>query len=153
MQVDEIVKDLLEEFKSQRNQIKDMVEEIEKLRQQVSLLFPETIDSRTRRFLEDKVKTMVAFYNVLLDMRKEISKSVKEELEVRRRLDDDDFDPENIDDLLDIRDLSRKVEKFEKQKINIQNKRLEGHKGIQELTDKGIEVPGMKELKELEEGD
>jgi hypothetical protein len=153
IQIDEQVQDLLSEFKVQRDEIKDMVEEIEKLRSQVALLFPESVDARTRKFLEDKVKTMVGFYNVLLDMRKEISKSVKDEMEMRRRLTSEDFDPEDIDTLLDIADLSKKVEKFAEQKTNLQNKRIKAHKGISELEEKGIDVPGLKELKELEEGD
>jgi hypothetical protein len=153
IQIDEQVQDLLSEFKVQRDEIKDMVEEIEKLRSQVALLFPESVDARTRKFLEDKVKTMVGFYNVLLDMRKEISKSVKDEMEMRRRLTSEDFDPEDIDTLLDIADLSKKVEKFSEQKMKLQNKRISDHKGISELEEKGIDVPGLKELKELEEGD
>ena len=151
IQIDEQVEALLEEFKVQRNEIKDMVEEIEKLRTQVAKLFPESVDARTRKFLEDKVKTMVGFYNVLLDMRKEISKSVKDEMEMRRRLTSEEFDPEDIDTLLDIADLSKKVEKFSEQKTKLQNKRIKDHKGISELEEKGIEVPGLKELKELEE--
>ena len=133
MEMDSIVSKLLNEFELQRNEIKDMIIEIEKMRVQVSLLFPETIDMRTRKFLEDKVKTMVGFYNVLLDMRKEISKSIKDELEVRRRLTDDEFDPESIDELLDISELSKKVEKFQLQKDAIKRKRIKEHKGIQEL--------------------
>ena len=151
MQMDSTIQNLLDEFQAQRNDIKSMIVEIEKMRNQVSLLFPETIDARTRKFLEDKVKAMVGFYNVLLDMRKEISKSVKDELEFRRRMKDDEFDPEDIDELLDISELSRKVEKFEKQKNDIKNKRLLKQKGIAELAEKGIEVPGLNELRELEE--
>jgi hypothetical protein len=150
MQLDEIVGNLLEEFSIQREQIKEMVAEVEKLRSQVSQLFPDTVDARTRKFLEEKVKTMVGFYNVLLDMRKEITKSIKDELDVRRRMESDDFDPEHLEDLLDIGDLSRKVEKFQKQKIDLQSKRLERQKGMDELHEKGIEIPGMKELKETE---
>jgi len=153
MEMDGIVSKLLNEFELQRNAIKDMIIEIEKMRVQVSLLFPETIDMRTRKFLEDKVKTMVGFYNVLLDMRKEISKSIKDELEVRRRLTDDEFDPESIDELLDISELSKKVEKFQQQKDTIKRERIKAHKGIQELEEKGIDVPGLNELRELEENE
>lgn len=152
MQIDEHVEEILNEFKAQRVEIKDMVVEIERLREKMDLLFPESIDSRTRRFLEDKVKTMVAFYNVLLDMRKEISKSLKDEMEMRRRLTDDELDLEDIDELLDIGSLAKKVEKFQEQKVALQNKRLKKHKGVDELEEKGIEVPGLKELKE-QEGD
>lgn len=154
MQMDERVEELLGEFNSQRIEIKNMITEIEELRTSVSMLFPETIDARTRKFLEEKMKTMVAFYNVLLDMRKEISKSIKDELDIRRRITEDGLDVEDVDALLDIGELARKVEKFSEMKDAMKNKRIEAHKGISELEEKGIEIPGLKELKELEgEGD
>lgn len=151
MQLDSIIQNLLSEFQLQRNEIKDMVIEIEKMRIQVGLLFPDVIDMRTRKFLEDKIKAMVGFYNVLLDMRKEISKSVKDELEFRRRITDDEIDLDDIDELLDIGELSRTVEKFQDKKDKIKAKRIKNHKGIQELEEKGIDVPGLNELRELEE--
>lgn len=151
MAVDIIVENLLKEFRSQRTEIKEMVVEIDKLRIQVNQLFPDTIDARTRKFLEDKVKTMVGFYNVLLDMRKEISKSVKDELELRRKMGGDELDFDDIDELLDIRSLSKKVEQFQEKKEKLQNKRLADHKGIKELEEKGIDVPGLHELRELED--
>lgn len=151
MQIDDIVISLLIEFKEQREQIKGMVTEVEMLRDQMSMLFPEKINATTRKFLEDKIKTMVSFYNVLLDMRKEISKSVREELDFRRRLENEEFDPDDISDLLDISDISKKVEKFKENKQKLQNKRIEKSKGIGELEEKGIEVPGLNALKELED--
>lgn len=151
MQIDSQIETLLEEFKEQRDQIKNMILEVEELRQQIKLLFPEKIDLRTRKFLEDKVKTMVSFYNVLLDMRKEVSASVRIELEARRKLEGDDFDPDDISEILDIRDISRKIEKFKDEKVITQQKRIVKQKGIEELAEKGIDVPGLKELKELEE--
>jgi len=150
MEIEDKINDLLNEFKTQRDAIKEMIEEIEKMRCQVALLFPDTIDARTRKFLEDKIKAMVGFYNVLLDMRKEVSKSVKDELELRRRMTEDDFDPEDIDNLLDISEISKKVEKFQQQKDKIKMDRLNKHKGMKELEEKGIEVPGINELRELE---
>jgi hypothetical protein len=153
MQLDEIIIDLLKEFKDQRDKIKEMVVEVEDLQEQVSLLFPDKVDARTRKFLEDKVKTMVAFYNVLLDMRKEISKSVKEELDFRRRLENEEFDPEDLSELLDVSELSKKVDQFLDKKTKLRDKRIKESKGLAELEEKGIEIPGLKELKEEEEGD
>jgi hypothetical protein len=150
MQIDDIIKNLLEEFKEQRDAIKAMVFEVEKLHTQVALLFPETIDARTRKFLEEKVKAMVGFYNVLLDMRKEISKSVKEELDFRRRLETEEMDEDDISDMLDISDLAKKIENFKEKTQKIQQKRIDSSKGIGELEEKGIEVPGINALKELE---
>ena len=148
MQIDPIIENLLKEFKKQRDQIEGMVEEVEKMRSQVSLLFPETIDMRTRKFLEDKVKTMVGFYNILLDMRKEIGKSIKEELDVRRRLEDGDMDINDIEEMLDISEMAKTVEKFKQKKDHVQDKRMSKYKGLDELKEKGIEIPGLKELNE-----
>jgi len=67
--------ELLLEFKNQRDEIVKMVQEIELLKANISKLFPEKMDSRYSHFFEEKVKTMTAFFNVLLDMRKEIIKS------------------------------------------------------------------------------
>ena len=150
MQADTVVERLLLEFKDQREQIKNMVDEVEKLRAQISLLFPESIDARTRKFLEDKIKTMVAFYNVLLDMRKEITKSLKDELDVRRRLEDGD-ELGDIAEMLDISDMARRVETFKKAKTDIQDKRLKKYRGLDELKEKGLEIPGLNELKEGDE--
>ena len=93
---------------------------------------------------------MVGFYNVLLDMRKEISKSIKDEIEFRRKMAGSDFDPDDIDNLLDIGEISKQVEKFKEEKLKIQAKRLTKSKGMKELEEKGIEIPGLKELKETE---
>ena len=60
-EMDERIMALLGEFSTQRDAIKDMIKEVEVLRGKVDLLFPERIDAITRRFLEDKVKTMVSF--------------------------------------------------------------------------------------------
>jgi len=68
-------------------------------------------------FFEEKVKAMTAFFNSLLDMRKEINKSLKDEMEVRRKLLKDDFGEESdIEEKLNlsIRGIAKKVDKFQK---------------------------------------
>jgi hypothetical protein len=151
--MDNVIENLLKEFKEQRDKIKSMILEVEKLSEQVSNLFPEQIDMRTRKFLEDKVKTTVAFFNVLLDMRKEVSKSIRDEVEVRRRMTEEEFNPDDIESMLDIGGMAKQIEKFKEQKIIRQAKRMKKHKGIKELEEKGIEVPGLDALRDLEEGD
>lgn len=153
-EMDERIMALLGEFSTQRDAIKDMIKEVEVLRGKVDLLFPERIDAITRRFLEDKVKTMVSFYNVLLDMRKEITKSIKDELDIRRRVESGDVDVNNIGELLDIRDIVSTIESFEKKKAKLQNTRIEENIGsLKELESHGIDIPGMKELRESGEGE
>jgi len=139
---------LLTEFSQQRQAIMGMVTEVESLRGQMELLFPETIDARTRKFLEDKVKTMVSFYGVLLDMRKEISKNIKDEVEIRRRVEGGELGADDIEEMLDVRDIAKKMESFAKKKRQIQDDRLDKNKGIRELEDHGIEIPGLRALKD-----
>ena len=117
---EEVITNLLQEFKEQRESIKNMIEDIEKLQENIDTIFPQSLDKRYTRFFEEKVKTITGFFNVLLDMRKEITKSIKDEIEIRRRLTKDDIgESGTIEDLLDIRKIAKKVETFKKQSEKI----------------------------------
>ena len=75
------VQQLLDIFEQNRTAIMDMITDLEKLKDKLDTIFPETTDARHMRFFEEKVKAISSFFNVLLDMRKEINKSVKDEIE------------------------------------------------------------------------
>jgi len=115
---DAIVDELLGEFKTHREAIQTMIGELEVLKDKVDTLFPEKLDQRYMRFFEDKVKATTSFFNALLDMRKEFAKTLKDEIEIRRRIIKDgggaDDILEDIEELLDIRKMADKVEKFKK---------------------------------------
>ena len=112
---DSVIKELLEEYKKQRDALKIMISDIEQLKKRIDDLFPNTLDKRYARFFEEKVKTATGMFNVLLDMRKELTKNLKEEIEIRSKLDNQ-VDAEELEKVYNIRALAKKVEAIKKQK-------------------------------------
>ncbi len=105
------IEELLQEFIEQRNKLKEMVNKLEKLSDQVDRLFPTNFDARYARFFEEKVKSATEMFKAILEIRKEIIKCSKEEIEIRRRngMNDDD-------NLLDQLDVAKIISSFEKSK-------------------------------------
>lgn len=119
----EIISNLLSEFQEQRGSIKKMINDLDSIKEKIDSIFPESMDKRYVRIFEEKVKAVTGLFNTLLDMRKEIIKSVKDEIEIRRRLLKDEIgETESLEELFDIRKLAKKVEKFQKQSQEIEEK-------------------------------
>lgn len=135
------IEELLLEFESHRNEIKKMIEELEDIREKIDTLIPTSMDKRYIRFFEEKVKSMTSFFNSLLEMRKEIAKSVKDEIEVRRKLSKSEDKIFDVEELLDVRSFANKVEKFKDETINFKKKRQE--KLSKKVIDPDIEIPGL----------
>jgi len=101
-----IIDSLLIEYRENRNDLKIMLEEIKEIKDKIDSLFPEKLDNRYTRFFEEKVKTASEMFKTLLDIRKEISKSLKDEIELRRKITNEsqkEFD-------IDVRELAEKIE-------------------------------------------
>lgn len=110
--VDPIIIELLKEYNDHRAAIKKMIVDLEKIQVKVDTIFPETMDKRFIRIFEEKIKAVTGLFNSLLDMRKEIAHSIKDEIEVRRRLGGEG--DSKLEDLLDVRKIAKKVELFQK---------------------------------------
>lgn len=102
---------LISEFKENRDALKAMILDLEKLKDKVYVLFPDRTDNRYIQFFEEKVKATTALFNAILDIRKEINKSLKDEIELKRRLDDDES---GHGESIDIRSLAAKIELLNK---------------------------------------
>ena len=61
---------LLKEYDDHRDAIKSMIADLEKIRVRVDTLIPDNLDARYMRFFEEKVKSITALFNSLLEMRK-----------------------------------------------------------------------------------
>jgi len=105
---------LISEFKENRDALKAMIIDLEELKKKVYLLFPDKVDNRFIRFFEEKVKATTALFNSILDIRKEINKSLKDEIELKRKLDEND---DNGTESIDIRSLATKIELLNKNKL------------------------------------
>lgn len=98
MAQNEILENLLDEFRVQREELKKLINELETFKNKLDGLFPSTLDKRYIRFFEEKIKTVTELFKTILDMRKEINKTLKDEFELRRKIDSDkSFEDEAID--------------------------------------------------------
>lgn len=110
----EKIDSLLTEFKMQRDEIQKYITQLDEFRPKIDTLLPETLDRRYKFFFEEKVKVITSLFTVLLDMRKEIIKSIKDEIELRRR----SISGETLDDLekfFDVRKVAKTIDGFSKE--------------------------------------
>ena len=137
---EEKVEQLLRVFEENRNAIMEMISDLEKLKNKLDTIFPENTDARHMRFFEEKVKAVSSFFNVLLDMRKEINKSLKDEMEMRRKVEGKDSEIE-LEELLDVRGAAEKIKRFEDITQKLKKERVKDIKEM-ELPD-DVSVPGI----------
>jgi len=108
----DIIFELLMEFKVHRNAIMKMIDDLEAIKANVDRIIPTKLDARYARFFEEKVKSVTELFKTLLEMRKEIQKSLKEEIDLRRKVNVVDAE-QDIDKVIDIRGLADKVQTFQ----------------------------------------
>lgn len=114
-----IIQNLLDDFTTQRQALLQMVIDVEKLKVDIDKLFPEKLNARYAKFFEDKVKTAVSMFNVLLDIRKELLKTTKDEIDIRRKV----TGKGDLNDMIDVRKLAKKIEKFDTSKKKLEKKK------------------------------
>ena len=103
------VDELLVNLAQSREKLHSYIGELEVLRTSISSLFPSSTNFRTSKFgLEDKIKASTSFYSTILSMWQEINKTVVSEVEMRRKIENDI--PE--DDDVDIRSITAKIDKL-----------------------------------------
>lgn len=136
---DKIIAGLLDEFKEHRNAIMGMIGDLEGIKSQIDRLIPASLDARYVRFFEEKVKSITALFNSLLDMRKELSKSLKDEIEIRRKIDITSGG-QSITEIIDIRDIAAKVERFRVAQNKLKEKSLKSAKRETDEISRSIDV-------------
>ncbi len=116
-----IIDNLLEEYNEHRVALKDMILDLERIRKKIDKLFPESLEKRYVMYFQEKIKALTSLFNSLLDMRKEIAKSVKDEIELRRKITKEVDDDSGFGNL-DIREIARKVEDLQTQEEKMKSK-------------------------------
>lgn len=104
---------LIEEYSKQRTELQRMVEELERLKTGVEKIFPERLDARYSRFFEEKIKTVTELFKAILDIRKEITKSIKDEIDLRNKYENGSDGQDDLDGY-DIRALAKRLEQLNK---------------------------------------
>jgi hypothetical protein len=137
---EEKINALLGEYDNHRLEIKSMIEYLEKIKVRIDTLIPDKLDARYVRFFEEKVKSITGLFNTLLEMRKEIAKSIKDEIEIRRRIKNAE-EMIDIEDVLDIRSMAKKIDEFKDQKNKLQEERIKNNE--KQPMEDGIEIPGI----------
>jgi hypothetical protein len=119
--IDPKVEALLRTYSENRKKLFEMIEELETLKDKLDTIFPEgQLDMRFARFFEEKVKAVTSFFGTILDIRKEINKSLKEEIDIRRG--NKEIEKEIGDEV--VRSLARRIDKFS-QKVRKIDKNVE----------------------------
>jgi len=115
---------LLDEFDDVRKDMKKMIETVESMVEDAKDIFKNTkFDFKSKFLLQERVKAITELFKLLLDIRKEIVKTTKDEILLRRgNIGDSDDVSER-----DIASIARKVEKFNKKIIEMEKKE-EGEK-------------------------
>ncbi len=80
------VEKLLSEYSESRVELKKYMTDVDYMRSKVEQIFPNDSDYRNKFAMEEKIKTMSSFFSMLLNIRQEFNKSLKEEIELRRKL-------------------------------------------------------------------
>jgi hypothetical protein len=114
-----IIQELLEDFSTQREALLQMVTDVEALKADIDKLFPEKMNVRYAKLFEEKIKTAVSMFNVLLDIRKELLKTTKDEIDIRRKV----TGKGDLNELIDVRKLASKIENMDKTKQKLKNKK------------------------------
>jgi uncharacterized coiled-coil DUF342 family protein len=108
------IEKLLGQFSESREELSKYMGEVEDIRKKVEAIFPTTTDFRNKFVLEEKIKAMSAFYSTLLNIRQEFNKSIKEEIELRRKMSS--TRDGTGEDKLDLRAIASMVEEELKNK-------------------------------------
>ena len=106
------IEELLSQLSESRTDLSDYMSDVDSIRKKVDGIFPTTQDFRNRFVLEEKIKAASSFYSTLLNIRQEYNKTIKEEIEIRRKLGNNDS--EDIE--VDVRAVADQVEKMMKER-------------------------------------
>ena len=110
---------LLNEIGASRDALTKMLQEIEDCKNAV-LDTAKSNDYRNRYAKEERIKTISAFYNLLLSTRQEYTRNIISEIELRRKLekgDDGDFE-------VDIAKIAKQLENARKQTKKVEDSKL-----------------------------
>ena len=112
---------LLQSLSESRDKLYEYSSDMESLKDKLFKLFPDSNDFRNRSMLDEKLKTAASFYSSLLGVRQEINKSIINEMDIRRKLENDDDDSKTT---IDIRKVIEELDKkgFKRQIIGTKEK-------------------------------
>jgi hypothetical protein len=100
--------DLIAEYKDQRDAFKIMISDLEGFKKRVDQLLPAQVEARYAKLFEEKIKATTELFKTILDLRQEIMKSVKDEIELRRKFEDS-LKGVDEEEKFDLRELAKQL--------------------------------------------
>jgi len=110
---------LLDEFTKSREDLKKMLADVEECKQSVLKDVSSSSDYRNKYAREERLKTLSTFFQNELQIRQEYNRSLLSEIEVRRKLDMNNQDEDEVD----IRAIMKQIAAFNKSKENDDDKK------------------------------
>lgn len=110
------IDELLIQLSDSRTELSNYMKDVDGLRKKIDGIFPSTQDFRNKFVLEEKIKAASSFYSTLLNIRQEYNKTIKEEIEIRRKIESSVVDNEDID----VRSIADQVENHLKKKAELE---------------------------------
>ena len=110
---------LLDEFTKSREDLKKMLSDVEECKQSVLKDVSSSSDYRNKYAREERLKTLSTFFQNELQIRQEYNRSLLSEIEVRRKLDMNNQDEDEVD----IRAIMKQIAAFNKSKENDDDKK------------------------------
>lgn len=80
------IQDLLSKYSARRDTVENYITEMEQLKGKIIQMFPDTLDHRSKFYLEEKIKASASFYATLLSLTQEYNKSIVQEIDIHRKL-------------------------------------------------------------------
>ena len=111
----EIVESLISKISENREHLYGMLKTLQEFRKQAELLLPKKIDYKVRYLLEQRMKTFTDLYGTELAIRKHLDESIKNEITLRNKTENDIEDERRIIEI-----IARKLE------INSQDSKKRG---------------------------
>ena len=102
----EVIGGLVTKLSESRDELTKYMTDLDALRTKVDQLFPQGQDFRNKWVLEEKIKAMSSLYSTQLSIRQEYNKTIKEEIDIRRKIVGGEEDSE-----IDVRALASAMER------------------------------------------
>ena len=119
--IDPKIQELLSQLSESRSELTKYMVDVDAIRNKVDGIFPAGQDFRNKWVIEEKIKTVSSLYSTILNIRQEFNKTIKDEIEIRRKLVTDKGDGEQV---VDVRAMARMIEEHQKNDA-LESKKIE----------------------------
>ena len=109
--IDPKIQELLEQLSTSREELTKYMGDVDTIRTKVDQIFPSGQDFRNKWALEEKIKTVASLYSTILNIRQEFNKTIKDEIEIRRKIT---TEKDTTNQVIDVRAMARMIEDQQK---------------------------------------